>query len=90
MSRDNAAATCVVCGDVVVALRTIVIDDEEGVFRFTCLDCGTTNEPQMSARVRDVLRKANVPTIEDLVQSANGILHDDAAMRDVLRAFEGT
>jgi predicted NBD/HSP70 family sugar kinase len=83
----HAKVRCVVDGDVVVSLRSIVMDDEEMVYRFTCPKCGTRNELEMTARIRAVLRHEGVPTVDEVVASGSAVLNDDAAVENVLRAW---
>jgi len=62
----------------------LVIDDSEGVYRFTCTSCGTANEKVMSDRVRELLRDAQTPTVEELVSGALVVLQDDKSIWDAL------
>jgi predicted RNA-binding Zn-ribbon protein involved in translation (DUF1610 family) len=86
-ARANAKVTCLTDGDVVVPMDGLVIDTEEGVYRFTCPTCGAVNDKAMDERIWRVLRYAGVPTIDELVQSGVAVLNDDTALQNVLKAW---
>lgn len=80
----RAKVTCVLDGDRIVYSDELVIDDAEGVYRFTCPECGTSNEKPLTDTIRRLLRRAGVRTVEELVESATIALRSDEAIWDAL------
>lgn len=80
----RAKVTCPTDGDVIVDAAALVIDDEDSVYRFTCATCKAVIEKRMDDEIREVLRSANVATIEELVASGASALEDD---RNIWRAL---
>lgn len=75
---------CPVDGDNIINAETVVLDDEEAVYRFTCKSCGEVVSKHMDERIRTLLRSAGVATIDELVESASVQLIDD---RNIWRAL---
>lgn len=73
----RALVRCPKDGDVVVDFRTLVIDDEEHCYRFTCSACGDVIAKACDDGIREVLRTANVPTIDELAEVFASLLNDD-------------
>lgn len=64
-------------GVVDVDSTEVVIDDQESVYRLACPEGGHPVERRMDHKVRKLLRSVQVPTIEEVVASAKGVLGDD-------------
>lgn len=82
----RAKVTCPTDGDVIADVGALVIDDAEGCYRFTCPRCGSGVTKRMDDAIRDILRSANVATLEELVISGASELADDESIwRGVLQ-----
>ena len=73
-------------GGVIVSADSVVIDDEDRVYRFTCPACEWINEKPMDDGIRGVLRSAGVATLEELVESFAIVLADDSNVARALMA----
>jgi hypothetical protein len=83
----RAGVTCEGDGEVSVPLDALVLDDESECYRFTCPRCGSVQVKPADERIRSLLRRHGVPTIDELVSGWSTLLQDDAAIwREVLRA----
>lgn len=79
-SAPQSASVKVVCpndGDLVMSSTRLVIDDADGVYRFSCPTCEATIDKRMDDQIRGLLRSVQVPTVEELCESFAGYLADD-------------
>jgi hypothetical protein len=84
MSR--ARVVCPRDGEVIVETKGLVIDDEDHVYRFTCPRCALPIEKQMDDAIREILRGAFAPTLDELVASGASVLANDANIwRELLK-----
>ena len=77
---------CVMGHSAMSSSGQLVIDDSEECYRFTCPECGTSNEKVLTDRIRGVLRTAQVATVEELVSGASVVLMDDERIWEALEA----
>jgi hypothetical protein len=87
-SSDGGAKAKVLCprdGEQIVLADSMVIDDEERVYRFTCPACRLPVEKRFDDGIREVLRSVNVPTLEEVVASETAKLYDDRYVQRALR-----
>lgn len=74
----RAKVKCPECGDTIVEVSSLVIDDEAEVYRFTCPECSKVWTKICTEEIRSILRGQNVATIDELVSSGAAALADDA------------
>ena len=68
---------CPTDGDVTVKADTMVIDDFEDVYRFTCPTCGSSVDKRLDERIRELLRGCGVITIDEACWAFESLLSDD-------------
>lgn len=70
--------SCPIDGTVDLPEHAVFIDDTEDVYRFACpAACRSSIENPMDRKIRSLLRKAGVRTIEEIVLTAHVVLADD-------------
>ena len=80
MSSTDVRVDCPVDGPVEITTDVLHLDDTAQVYRFTCGRCGQGVEKRMDERIRALLRKVGVLTIDELVLAFRALLDDDTAV----------